>query len=87
MILFHTGEFYTDIEYTNISLKNHLAKRKQVDSLLECFRLCVQCDVEDGCACSSINFSHFQIDNKNECEINDAAHYEHVTEFVTRPGF
>ena len=45
------------------------------------------CDIEDGCACSSINCSHFQIDNKNECEVNDAALYEHAVDVGTRPGF
>ena len=73
--------------YTNTSLKSHLVKYNQVDSLVECFRLCIECDVEDGCTCSSINFSHFQLDHKNECEINDAAQYEHGIDFVTRPGF
>ena len=87
MIFLHTGEFYTDIKYTNTSLKNHMTRYKQVDSLSECFRYCLQCDMEDGCACSSMNFSHLQIDSKNVCEINDATHYEHVTDFVTRPGF
>ena len=87
MILILTGEFYTDIKYTNTSLKNHMVKYKQVDSLTDCFRQCLQCDVENWCSCSSINFSHFQIGNMNECEINDAAHYEYVTDFVPRPGF
>ena len=81
------GEFYSDINYTNSSLMNHMVKYKQVYSLMECFRLCLQCDIEDGCACSSINVSIFQIDNKNECELNDAAHYEHAIDFITRPGF
>ena len=64
-----------------------MVKNKQVASLTECFRHCLQCDMEDGCACSSMNFSHFKIDDKNECEINDAAHYEHANDFISRPGF
>ena len=86
-ISLNTGEFYTEIKYANTSLKNHMVKYKQVESLTECFRLCLQCDMEDQCACSSINFSYFQLDDKNECEVSDAAHYEHATDFVTRPGF
>ena len=84
---FTIGEFYTSINYTNKSLKNHMANRKQVDSLVDCFSQCIQHDMKDGYTCSSINFSHFQTDNKNECEINDATHYEHGNDLVSRPGF
>ena len=87
MLFLPLGEFYTDIKYTNTSLKNHLVKHKQVDSLSECFRYCLQCDMGDGCTCSSINFSYFQIDSKNECEVNSEAHYEYGIDFVPRPGF
>ena len=83
----NTGEFYTDGKYTNTYLKNHMVKHKQVESLTECFRQCLQCDIENGCVCSSINFSHFQIDNKNECEVNDATHLDHIVDFVKRSGF
>ena len=81
------GEFYTEMKYTDTSLKNHMVKYKQVESLTECFRQCLKCDLEDGCACSSINFSHFQIDSKNDCEVNDANHLDYIADFVTRYGF
>ena len=87
MLSFTVGEFYTNINYTNKSLKNHMVKYIQVDSLVDCFSQCIQYGMKDGCTCSSINFSHFKIDSKNECEINDAAHYEHFNDFVARPGF
>ena len=86
-ILLITGEFYTEMKYTDTSLKNHMVKYKQVESLTECFRQCLKCDMEDGCSCSSINFSHFQMDDRNECEINDAAHHEHIIDLAIRPGF
>ena len=83
----NTGKFFSDISYTDRSLKNHVTITKRVNSLTECFRLCFECRMDGNCSCLSANFSRYKVDNEYKCEINNGTHFNNGEDFVHRIGF
>ena len=79
--------FYSGFQSTNRSLRNHIIKFKEVNSLTECFHLCFNCRMDKDCNCLSANFSHFKVENKYKCEINNATRSSYGEDFVKRIGF
>ena len=77
----------TNLRFTNMILINHVRKRLQVRSSLECFMFCLECFHENDCTCLSINISHNQVDNKYICELNNATYEQYPSDLIGRSDY